>query len=136
MKHCFDSIVRWWRNWTTSYTNLAALSCCGADETEHIARDIGVSTPELRALAGRWPRSADLLASRLTALQLDPAVIGRTEPEVRRDLQRVCTMCPNTRVCEHDLTKSPSDPVWRKYCPNAVTLDALVAKHPKHRKTT
>ena len=47
-----------------------------------MAHDVGVSAPELRALAGKWPDAAELLNRRLAVLALDPAEIRRTEPQV------------------------------------------------------
>jgi hypothetical protein len=131
MQTRFNAVTRWWRNWTAARANVANLDCCGAEQTERIARDVGVSAPELRALAGKWPDSADLLNRRLAVLELDPVEIRRTEPQVLRDLQRVCTMCASGRQCTHDLARDPSDPAWREYCPNVTTLDAVAAERAK-----
>jgi hypothetical protein len=127
-------MVNWWRNWRATQSNLAALACCGAEETGRIAHDLGVSVPQLRALAGKWPDSADLLKRRLVELGLDFANIRRAEPQVLQDLQRVCTLCRSGRVCAHDLASRPSDPVWRGYCPNTMTLDALAAEPAQRAK--
>lgn len=134
MHTLFNAVARWWRNWTAARANVANLDCCGADQAERIARDVGVSAPELRALAGKWPDSADLLNRRLTALELDPVEIRRTEPGVLSDLQRVCAMCANERECRHDLAEDPYDPAWREYCPNVMTLDALTAERAIRRR--
>ena len=134
MTNPLNSVAQWWRNWSTTRSNLAALDCCGTEETGRIAHDVGVSVPQLRALAGKWPDSADLLNRRLAELNLDPADIRRAEPQVLQDLQRVCTMCSSGRVCAHDLASKPSDPVWREYCPNTMTLDALADEHAKPAK--
>ena len=32
---------------------------------------------------------------------------------------------PDQRRCGHDIEADPSDPEWRKYCPNVETLDAV-----------
>jgi hypothetical protein len=126
-----NAVANWWRNWRAARANLASLDRCGADDAERIAHDLGVTAPELRALAGRWPDSADLLDRRLAALGLDRAEIRRTEPQVLSDLQRVCTVCTSDRECKHDLAENPYDPGWREYCPNVVTLDALTAERAK-----
>ena len=99
MHTLFNTVARWWRNWTAARANVANLDSCGAEQTDRIAHDLGVSAPELRALAGKWPDSADLLNRRLTTLELDPVEIRRTEPGVLSDLQRVCAMCANEREC-------------------------------------
>jgi hypothetical protein len=134
MSISFDAVARWWQNWTFARSNIGRLDRCGAAEVEHIARDVGIGAPELRALAGRWPDAAEPLNRRLAALALDPAVIRRVEPQVLHDLQRVCTMCAQTRECGHDMVEHPSDPGWRDYCLNVMTLDALAAERTQAKK--
>src|SRR5262245_30406306 len=134
MTNPLSVMAQWWRDWMAMRSNLAALACCGAEETGRIAHDLGVSVPQLRALAGKWPDSADLLKRRLVELGLDSADIRRSEPPVLQDLQRVCTMCASGRVCAHDLASRPADPVWRDYCPNTMTLDALAAERAEPAK--
>jgi hypothetical protein len=121
-------MARWWRNWKVTRANGQRLDCCGSAEVERIANDVGVSVPELRALAGKWPNAAEPLNRRLAALALDPADIRNREPQVMHDLQRVCSMCRDKGECEHDLATDPTDPAWREYCPNVMTLDALDAE--------
>jgi hypothetical protein len=118
----------WWRTWRQRRRRLVELECCGPAEVEHIARDLGVSRAELSVLAGKWPDAADLLSRRLEQVNLDRAELARVEPQVLRDLERVCTLCGSKRKCEHDLTIHPSHPAWTEYCPNASTLSALIAE--------
>jgi len=138
MTNLLNAASRWWRNWSTTRSNLAALDCCGAEETGRIAHDVGVSVPQLRALAGKWPDAADLMNRRLTELGLRSADIRRTEPQALQDMQRVCSMCGAKKVCAHDLASKPSDAAgrehWREYCPNTMTLDALAAERAKPAK--
>jgi hypothetical protein len=102
MTNPFNAVAEWWRNWKMTRRNVAALACCGAEETGRIAHDVGVSVPQLRALAGKWPDSADLLKRRLVELGLDTAEIRRAEPQVLQDL----TMCTSGRTCARDLATS------------------------------
>jgi hypothetical protein len=125
MSTVFSTVTTWWHNWRTARATLASLDRCG-DDPEWIAHDLGIAATELRALAGRWPDSAGLLNCRLAALDLTGAEIQRTEPQVLSDLQRVCTICKSRRRCKHDLAENPCNQVWREYCPNVVTLDALI----------
>jgi hypothetical protein len=134
MSISFDAVARWWQNWTFARSNIGRLDRCGAAEVEHIARDVGMGAPELRALAGRWPDAAEPLNRRLAALALDPAVIRRIDPQVLHDLQRVCSLCRHGRECEHDLAERPFDPAWREYCPNEMTLDALAEERKQAKK--
>ena len=115
-------LERWWRNWRAREAARQELARCGHNEVAHIARDVGVSSSELQTLAGRWSGSARLLEGRIAALGLEH--IAHSEPEVVRDLQRVCGQCASEKRCERDL-KDERHRAWRDYCPNVVTLDAL-----------
>jgi hypothetical protein len=68
-----------------------------------VAADLSMSTNTLRGLFAREPHAADLLY----------------------DLQGTCACCNEKGVCEKDLEERPDDPVWKSYCPNAVTLETL-----------
>jgi hypothetical protein len=120
------AIFQWWRNWTRRSSALE-LRCCGEDEVERIAKDLGLSASELRRVTKLGPGSADLLLRRMAALDLDRKEVSRTEPRTFQDLQRVCSMCNSKRRCRRDLTRDAADPVWEDYCPNAATLMALNA---------
>ena len=122
---------RWWRNWRAHDAAEQELACCGHDEVAHIARDVGVSASELQTLAGRWPDSANLLDRRVAALGLEQ--IAHSEPQVLRDLQRVCGQCASEGRCERDLNSGAGDRSWRDYCPNVATLDALRSEERDRR---
>jgi hypothetical protein len=121
------AVLQWWRGWTRRSAARLALRCCGEDEVERMAKDVGMSACELRRLASLGPDSADLLLRRMAALDLDRNEVSRTEPRAFQDLQRVCTMCNHHRRCKGDLARDSSDPAWEDYCPNAATLMALNA---------
>jgi len=131
--HPTGFITRWWRNWKRRYAATRELDACGEGEVAHLAHDLGVSACELRTLAGRWPDSADLLRRRMDALGIDAAQVGRREPEVMRDLQRVCGQCADERRCEHDLRHDAGDHSWRTYCPNVGTLNAVRSEQRDRR---
>jgi hypothetical protein len=96
-----------------------------------MAHDIGMTGPDLRTLAGKWPDSGELLSQRMRGLDLP-----RIEPEVMRDLQRVCTLCAGKTKCRRDLAANPLDPAWQRYCPNTPTFTALIAERAGRSKTT
>jgi len=118
-------LAHWWRSWNGRRRTMVDLDRCGPAETECIARDVGVSGADLSILAGKWPDAADLLYWRMNEINLDRKEITHADPQVMRDLQRVCTVCGSKRRCGHELANNPSDPAWQKYCPNATTLLAL-----------
>ena len=124
-----NGVVGWWRRWRQRAASLTELELLSG-EADRVARDAGVSAGDLRILAGKWPDAADLAKRRIAALGLDAAQVGETRPAVMRDVQRVCSLCANKRVCEHDLDRSPASDVWHDYCPNEGTLEALRSEAP------
>jgi hypothetical protein len=123
----FEVISQWWRVWTRYDPMLSNPACCAEGEVERIAKDIGIPAAEVRRLASLGPESADLLLSRMAALNLDRKEVARMEPQAFRDLQRVCAMCESHRQCGRDLARDSNDPAWKDYCPNIVTLKLLNA---------
>jgi len=99
--------------------------CCDQAEIERMARDVRMSASELRALARKGPKAADLLQCRMAALDLDPKEVAWLEPAVSRDLQRVCSMCKSHRQCAWDFARRAPLSTWKSYCPNTGTLEAL-----------
>ena len=131
--HPLHFVARWWQNWKRRNAATRELASCGDREVAHLAHDLGISASELRTLAGRWPDSGDLLRRRMDALGLDTAHITHEEPEVLRDLQRICGQCRDENRCEHDLRRDQKDASWRTYCPNVATLDALRSEERDRR---
>jgi hypothetical protein len=118
-------VGEWLKSWWERSTALAELEACSGPEMERVARDAGIGVSDLRVLAGKWPSSADLVERRMAVLGLDAVEVEAEQPAVMRDLQRVCSLCDNKRVCEHDLDRSPANAAWREYCPNTGTLAVL-----------
>ena len=106
-------------------TSESDFGCCDQAEVERMPRDIRMSASELRALAGKGPKAADLLLRRMAALDLDPKEVAWLEPAVSRDLQRVCSMCKSRRQCAWDFARRAPAAAWKSYCPNTGTLEAL-----------
>ncbi len=113
---------------TTERFDLARRIACWQDDFGRIAQDAGVDCAELQVLAGKWPSSADMLSRRMHELNLDLTDVSQVDPTVARDLQRVCSLCPSTRKCRRDLASHPADSIWRQYCPNVMTIEALMAQ--------
>jgi hypothetical protein len=127
-------LAHWWRSFNGRRRTMVDLDGCGPAEMERIARDVGVSGADLSILAGKWPDAADQLYWRMNEIKLDRMEVTQADPQVMRDLQRVCTVCGSKRRCEYELANNPADPVWQKYCPNATTLSALVAERAAKSK--
>ena len=107
------------------------LSQCDPAEIESIARDIGLSVPELaRAVAGSNGSTAEL-ARLLELLALDAKALSAAEPAVMHELEHLCSTCGEKRRCNHDIATGVLTETFHDYCPNAYTLEALVAGQKK-----
>ena len=99
---------------------------CTPDEVMHVAADLGVTPAELRKMTSKGPAAADQLQMMLKALGLDPQALAKSDFTVMRDLQRVCIMCGDKKGCEQEFADGTAAANFREFCPNAVTLEALV----------
>lgn len=119
-------------DWVTYYRNAIGfndeLGMCGPDEVMRMAKDIGVTPSQLRELVRNGPGSADLLKTMLAALHVDPKVIADLDPLVMRELKWLCITCSNKKRCQHELAKGTATEHFREFCPNAMSLDELLAQ--------
>jgi len=128
-------IAEWWQAKNRRRAAVAEVDNLDSAVASGIARDLGASVDELRALAGKWPdASPELLTRRLQAFDLNAADITRTQPAAARDLAARCSLCSSQTRCRHDLDRDPDDSAWRKYCVNTVTLGALKDEHNSQNK--
>src|ERR1700746_110698 len=120
------SMLAWCGAWFERSSE-SDFGCCDQAEIERMARDIRMSAYELRAVARKGPKAADLLQRRMAALDLDPKEVSWLEPAALPHLQRVCTMCKSHRRCAWDFARRAPPTKWERYCPNTGTLGALNA---------
>ena len=71
-------LADWWRRRRHSRTAMDERNCCGL-VSEGMARETGVSNPERRVLAGKWPDSAGRLNRQMEQLMC--------QASLRRDLR-------------------------------------------------
>ena len=121
----FDSMIAAFRDWVRNGKLNLRLDECDSYEVARMARDVGLSPNELRRMSKLKPDAAKLLLDRMAALRLDPGTLTKNDPSTMRDLQRLCSNCAGKKRCERDLVSHRDNPVWRQYCPNAGTLEAL-----------
>ena len=76
-------------------------------------------------LVRQGPHKVEELPVLLKALGIDEEAIGRAQPLVMRDLERVCALCRHKKECDHDIADGSLTQHYEAYCGNKVTLDAL-----------
>ena len=119
------AIADWVKRYRYAVALNDGLAHCGTDEVRTMAKDLGLTPADLRELAGKGPRAADLLKRMLIALKVDPKVLGEIDQRATRDLQRLCITCGDKRRCEHELAAGTAATNMHEFCPNAVSLEAL-----------
>lgn len=122
-----DAIAGWVNKYRATAGFHDELGQCSAEDVRQIAKDLGVSAGELRAISAKGPQAADLLTKMLTALSVDPEALLKTDPATMRDLQRLCVSCGHKGRCRHEIAQGTAAEHFREFCPNAFTLDALFA---------
>ena len=61
--------------------------------------------------------------------RLSKVDVDKAAEDVMRDLQRTCACYKEKGVCaRRTKAERPDDPVWKSYCPNAVTLEPLLSR--------
>src|SRR5262249_3541537 len=120
--HALSTLLGRLRDWWRTQDELSLLD---SKEIGRVAGDLGLSRGTLQELIERGPDAAHLLYERMQALGVSKADVDHAAHGVLQDLQRTCIYCGEKGVCEKDLAKQPDDPVWKSYCPNAVTLETL-----------
>jgi hypothetical protein len=111
-----------WKNFWEKRAAVNELANCDPSEVALIARDLGVSSSELRFLAASDKGTADLLKRRLQEIRIDPTSV---DPAVMRDLQLHCARCNSKKLCAHELEDKPPIQTWPLYCPNEPTIEAI-----------
>ena len=96
----------------------------GSARIAQIANDVGIDAQDLVSFVEAGPHAADQLSKLLHALSANS--LASSDPVIMRDLQRGCIMCAHKTRCDHDLAAGAAARNFRSYCPNALSLDALV----------
>ena len=118
-------LADWWRRRAIVRQNHTDLDAFEADDLARMARDVGLTAADLRALANHCSDAADLLQRRLAACGVSAKELAQTAPTELRDMERLCTMCGSKGRCARDLSAKPTDPAWLQYCPNAPSLTQM-----------
>jgi hypothetical protein len=129
----FEAIARWVKNYRASLGASRELAQCDPQDVAAIAQDLLISPEELKALAHKSPDSARLLYRMLAALGVDADVLSKRDPMVMRDLERLCVSCTNKGKCAHELSTGSATAHYGEFCPNAYTLEMLVAERTAAR---
>jgi hypothetical protein len=94
-------------------------------EVEQLARDVGITSYDLRRLSTLGPDAADRLYERLKREGVDLQRLKDCEPRALKDMQLTCSCCGEKEHCSDELDSQKRDGNWKSYCPNATTIDYI-----------
>ena len=115
--------IAWTRDFSSRFTRPRELRALDPQELGNIARDLGVSVPELFRLASQGANIESLLKKRLAEMNLSEDFMREHHPKILHDLDRVCCNCASAKRCANDFAQKKAD--HSAYCPNTQTLEAL-----------
>lgn len=100
---------------------------------DRIAGDLMIAPDDLEELVRHGRHAADELPKLLEQLGINAEGLGRAQPLLLRDMERVCSLCNQKGQCDRDLANGTAAENYHGYCSNAATLESLdraeVAKH-------
>ena len=120
-----EYLIDTFANWLHHRRELNEARKMDRSDFDRIAGELRISPDELDALVRQGPHAADELPRLLKALGVDEGNLARTEPQLLRDMERVCALCNQKRKCNHDVAAGTSSEHYGEYCLNASTIDGL-----------
>ena len=123
----FQAIANWVKKYREAIGVRGELVNCAPEQVAEIARDIGVSTEELKFALEKGSHGSDELPRLLRAIGVDPQKLSSTEPALMRSLERICITCGHKEQCQHNLAAGTAVRHYQYYCPNAVGLNAFLS---------
>ena len=121
----FQAIANWIQRYREAIGLRAELAICEPQHVAEIAKDIGLSSDQLRFAVEKGSRAADELPKLLRAIGVDPQRLSSTNPALMRSLESICITCDHKKQCQHNLSADTAAGHYQYYCPNAVSLKAL-----------
>ena len=121
-----DAIAGWMTRYREAHAAKSDLAQCDKEEVSRMAHDLGMSAQDLAAISSKGPNSAALLERMLTALGVDAQ--AHKDAALMHDLQRLCVSCDAKQRCVHEFATGGAVKHFHEFCPNAYTLDALLAE--------
>jgi hypothetical protein len=119
------SIIEIWEKLQSHLASVRELDTLNMDQREELARDVGVSEPVLERLF--TSARGQELERLMYALSLDDRKIQLTNRgAIMRDMSIVCSECALVDRCQRELQDGSASRNYNEYCPNALTLNALL----------
>ena len=124
-----------WEKWKVRRALANELSSLDMTQREELARDVCVSEEAFERLYVAGPRTGQL-EQLMCVLALDAETTEIENPgAVTRDMSLVCSGCLMINRCRRELEAGSAKQNYNEYCPNALTLNALLETQTLSRLT-
>jgi hypothetical protein len=124
-----EVVLRGIANWVSKFRSILGLhdqlGQCRPDEVKRAISDLGLAPSAFSELVLNGSDAADLLQKMLVALHVDPNILANTDPQIVRDLRRMCITCSERKRCVQEVASGAADQRFREFCPRAFTFDVL-----------
>lgn len=121
-------LTRWLEDWRESRRSSRELEQLRPADLALLAADVRLPETELYDLAQHGTHAADEMPQMMQALGLDAQAVARSEPELFRDMQRVCSHCENKERCNDELLAGSAAANRAAFCVNTAALDELAGR--------
>jgi hypothetical protein len=108
--------------WLSDRAAARAYETLGPEDRDTLARDLGLDEDKLRRIVARGSRAGEELPRLLQAVNVDMGEMGRTDPDLLRDMQITCSTCSVVKACRPHLDSGVAHLVYDQYCPNADSI--------------
>ena len=120
-----QDLIESFAGWLKYRRELSEIRQLDRTDFNRIASDLRVSPDDLEELARHGHHAADELPKMLAQLGISEEQLGRAQPLLLRDMERVCALCNHKPQCDCDLVSGTAAENYQGYCPNASTLETL-----------
>ena len=111
-------------NWLKHRRELSEIRQLDRADFDRIASDLRIAPDDLEELVRHGKHSADELPMMLEQLGINADGLGRAQPLLLRDMERVCSLCAHKARCDRDLADGTAAENYHGYCGNASTLES------------
>lgn len=120
-----QDLIESFANWLKHRRELNELRQLDRSDFDRIANDLRIAPDDLEDLVRHGHHAADELPKMLKQLGISEERLGRAQPLLLRDMERVCALCNHKARCDHDLASGTAAETYPGYCGNASTLESL-----------
>ena len=120
-----QDLIESFASWLKHHRELAEMRQLDRTEFDRIANDLRIAPDDLEELVRHGKHAADELPKMLEQLGISAEALGRAQPLLLRDMERVCSLCGHKGPCNRDLADGTAPENYHGYCGNAATLESL-----------